>query len=269
MNHNGFLRVIIDEEPCSYAHNMAIDEAMMRALDETKLPTLRFYKWKNPSLSIGNFQKISEIDLEFLEEMGIDLVRRPTGGRAVLHDDELTYSVVIPLEYFEEKSVIGSYKKIATALVFGLKKIGIECDMQRKKRSSDEKLKGACFLTPSMYEITVDGKKLIGSAQVRSKKVILQHGSIPFSLNVDVYSNCFKLSEKAKKRLRNMLKVSTATIRQLAPEMDERTLVNNLIRGFEEVFKLEHFIGGYSKDELDLFENLKEKYESEEWTFKI
>jgi len=268
LNIGKLLRVIIDENPNSCEYNMAVDEAIMKLFNEVQFPTLRFYKWKNPSLSIGKFQRISEIDVEFLKKTKIDLVRRPTGGKAVLHDDELTYSIVIPLEYFEERSVIGSYRKIATALAFGLKKLGIECDLHRKKSDSGEKFKAACFSVPSMYEITVSGKKLIGSAQIRNEKIVLQHGSIPFSLDIDVYSNCFKMNEKAKEQLKRILRASTVAIKQLNSEIDEKKLIDCLIKGIEEIFEFKHFVGECSKRELDLVESLKEKYKSKEWTFR-
>ena len=262
------LRLIVDTTPKSGILNMAIDEAIMNLFNKDDPPTLRFYKWEKPCLSIGKFQKISEIDLKFLDKMSIDLVRRPTGGKAVLHYDEITYSIVIPLDFFEKKDIISTYKKIALAIVKGFEKLGINANLSQRRKNRESKLKRACFYAPSIYEVTVNGKKLVGSAQVRNSKVLLQHGSIPFSLDLDTYSRCFELDDNSKHRLKRILMMNTVTINQLNSEITEQELISSLTKGFEQVFDLKHFRDDYSIREIKVVESLQIKYASKEWTFK-
>jgi len=262
------LRLIVDRKPTPGSLNMAIDEALMESYSELGMPTLRFYKWKTPCLSIGKFQKISEIDIDFLNVNGIELVRRPTGGKAVLHHEEITYSVVMPFEFFEKKEVINTYQKIALALRKGLEILGIQTNLSKNKSHVENSFRSACFSVPSIYEITVDGKKLIGSAQVRNKNVILQHGSLPFKLDIDTYSQCFNLSDEARFKLKRILESKTITLNQLDSEINEKDLMESIVKGFEEIFSLSVFYGDYSDIEVKRAGVLRNKYESKEWTFK-
>lgn len=262
------LRLIVDAEPMTGSFNMAIDEALMGSYSELGIPTLRFYKWKNQCLSIGKFQKISEIDVNFLNSSGIELVRRPTGGKAVLHNKEITYSLVISLEFFEKKEVINTYQKISLALRRGFELLGLKTDLSKNKSHIENSFKSACFSAPSIYEITIDGKKLVGSAQVRNSSVILQHGSIPFQLDIDVYSKCFQLSSDKQFKLKRVLESKTIALNQLNPEIKEDDLIKSIAKGFEEVFGFSIFYGNYYDIEMEKANILKNKYESKEWTFK-
>jgi lipoate-protein ligase A len=162
---------------------MAVDNAILEAVNQKKVPpTLRLYAWNPPCLSLGISQPISDIDRKQLETHGWDLVRRPTGGRAILHTDELTYAVIGRKE--EPRlvgSVLESYQRLSRALYQALLLLNLPVQIVRKKKSEEDRFQAICFEYPSDYEITVQGKKLLGSAQARQKSSVLQHGSLPLS----------------------------------------------------------------------------------------
>lgn len=160
-----------------------MDEAILEAVGQQKaLPTLRVYAWNPPCLSLGYSQPVSDVDLEALAENEWEIVRRPTGGRAILHTDELTYSVIAPLsEPRVTGSVLESYCRLAQALLAALEKLGLEphANSQYDPPPGTQPRGAVCFEVPSNYEITVSGKKLVGSAQARRREGVLQHGSLP------------------------------------------------------------------------------------------
>lgn len=166
--------------PAAGAWNMAVDEAILEAVAAGAVPpTLRLYAWTPPCLSLGQAQSIAEVDRERLQRLGWDLVRRPTGGRAVLHTDELTYAIVLPADHpLAEGGVLDSYRRLAEGLVEALRRLGLQPEVNPEPGSPMQG-KAVCFEEPSRYEITVGGRKLLGSAQVRRQRAILQHGSLP------------------------------------------------------------------------------------------
>ena len=180
---------LIDSGPNLGAYNMAVDEKLLaRAQAGEQVPVLRFYTWNPPAVSIGRFQKIeAAVDAEACKQRGIDIVRRITGGRAVLHDQELTYSIIARTDDpLFPANVLGTYKIIAAGLLQGLRNLGIPAEMvSRSSRHADLVKKdakdAACFSSPSWYEILVHGRKIIGSAQRRLSGAFLQHGSILLS----------------------------------------------------------------------------------------
>ncbi len=162
---------------------MAVDEALAASCRTgASGPTLRLYGWERPAISMGYFQHIEEVvDLDRCREEGIPVVRRTTGGRAVYHHREVTYSVAAPTPHpLFPPTIRGTYEVVARALAAGLAELGlrVEChprDAERSRRGIGSPL---CFASTSRYEITLDGKKVIGSAQRRWKTAFLQHGSI-------------------------------------------------------------------------------------------
>ncbi len=181
-------RLIIDPA-CDGAANMAIDEAILESVGRgDSPPTLRLYRWEPACLSLGYAQRATDVDQARLESLGWHMVRRMTGGRAILHTDELTYSVALPMAHpLVAGTIVDSYRRISGALLNALQHIGI--DPHADKRESPAKSVGpVCFEVPSDYEITAGGKKLIGSAQVRRGDTALQHGSLP--LRGDVSRIC-------------------------------------------------------------------------------
>src|SRR5512139_2951172 len=171
--------------PTHGAWNMAADEAVLEHIGcGASLPTLRLYAWAPACLSLGHAQPFADVDSARLQERGWEVVRRLTGGRAILHTDELTYSVTGPAEEpVLAGGVLESYNRLAQALLLAVKNLGMPVEMKDAQRAgqagSATNANPVCFEVPSSYEITVAGKKLIGSAQARKKEGVLQHGSLP------------------------------------------------------------------------------------------
>lgn len=165
--------------------NMEYDEFLAkRLINRHGKPTLRVYGWNPPAISLGYNQNIEDIDLKKCHTEGIDIVRRPTGGRAILHWNELTYSVVM---YSNQMSISEVYQKISHALVHGLRLLGVKVELEKSQPNFQQIYKNKtaipCFSSSARYEIQYQGKKLVGSAQRRyttgdGEEVILQHGSI-------------------------------------------------------------------------------------------
>jgi len=183
--HKAEWRLILSQ-PASGAWNMAVDEALLKSMAPGEgpniRPVLRLYAWDPPCLSLGFAQPFSDVDTAALDKFGWDVVRRPTGGRAILHTDELTYAVIGP--HSEPRlagGVLESYRRLSAGLLAALHKLSLPAEAQPKaivKPGSDPK-GPVCFEVPSNYEITLEGKKLIGSAQSRRRAGVLQHGSLP------------------------------------------------------------------------------------------
>jgi lipoate-protein ligase A len=165
---------------------MAIDEQLLtQALLPGAVPVLRFYSWDPPAVSLGRFQRReTAVDAEACRRTGVEIVRRITGGRAVLHNAELTYSIVSPEKNpLFPPDVIGAYKVIAAGLLAGLRNLGIPAELVTRTNRHAGLVKKdtrdpSCFSSPSWYEIVVAGKKIVGSAQRRIPGAFLQHGSI-------------------------------------------------------------------------------------------
>lgn len=195
-------RLLIDD-PASGHENMAIDEAILTACENGLSPsTVRFYGWSQPTLSLGCFQKFGAYK-ENCDALGIPIVRRITGGRAVLHDMELTYAVASDDAALFEMGIIGAYRIISGCMVDALRDIGIDADIQKEVKSQKHAPAGfkqgskvrsqgfSCFKSVSRYEILINGKKIIGSAQKRLKRAFLQHGSIIIDVNREMFSSVF------------------------------------------------------------------------------
>src|SRR5512139_4097803 len=167
--------------PAHGAWNMALDEAILEHIGRGESgPTLRLYAWDPPCLSLGHAQPFADVDRARLQERGWEVVRRLTGGRAILHTDEITYSVIAPNdEPRVAGTVLESYNRLARALLLAVKELDLPVEIKEGKVDHQAVPNPVCFEVPSTYEITVNGKKLIGSAQARKKEGVLQHGSLP------------------------------------------------------------------------------------------
>nr|MDA3850144.1 biotin/lipoate A/B protein ligase family protein [Spirochaetaceae bacterium] len=164
------LKLIIDP-PCSAARNMAVDHLLF----EDSGAWLRLYQWEIPSVSLGYFQSSQEVNLQAIKDSNTALVRRITGGKAVLHQHELTYSLSVPVDWFPG-ALHESYKAIGLCLLEGLKQLGVDSELVERKPEAFEN--GNCFQVPGWYELISRGKKIIGSAQKRRRGRLLQHGSL-------------------------------------------------------------------------------------------
>lgn len=180
---------ILVSGPGPGAYQMAFDEAMMDDVLASGRPLLRLYRFVPRALSLGRGQGMGEAYLPGVREIGADLVRRPSGGRAVLHDDEVTYAVAAPSHLFAP-GVEASYGQIAGALIRAGLNLGREVSISDPGTSGGE-LAANCFIHPSVHEIALGGRKVIGSAQVRHRGVLLQHGAIPIRLHPRDWAACF------------------------------------------------------------------------------
>jgi lipoate-protein ligase A len=178
---------------------MAVDEAMVEHIGRGESsPTLRLYAWTPPCLSLGHAQPFSDIDLTRLEARGWDMVRRPTGGRAILHTDELTYSVTTaPDEPMMAGSVLESYNRVAAALLEAVCLLGLKAEIKDTGSAERDASNPVCFEVQSSSEITANGKKLIGSAQARRKEGILQHGSLPLTGDLSRITQALAFEDEA------------------------------------------------------------------------
>jgi len=208
---------ILNSGEKSPAENMAIDEAILEAVIAGKsLPTIRFYAWNPSTVSCGYNQKVDdEIDFTNLEKFGFGFIRRPTGGRLVLHDQEITYSVIAPIEGKFAGNVTQAYSVISLALAEGLQKMGVDVELEKGNLEVKHQRQAAnpCFSSSSKYELKCQNKKIVGSAQVRRNDALLQHGSI--LLNNDQSQIAFllpNLSQEKKLQLSKFLKRKTITV---------------------------------------------------------
>ncbi|MBP3040692.1 lipoate--protein ligase family protein [Bacillaceae bacterium Marseille-Q3522] len=269
----------IDSGNGSPAFNMAMDEALMEWHSNGKIPpVIRFYGWNPATLSIGYFQKLEkEINLAAVKEHGLGFVRRPTGGRAVLHEHELTYSVVVSEDHPQmPKSVTEAYRVISEGILKGFHYLGMEAyfavpKTDREKQSLKNPRSSVCFDAPSWYELVVEGRKIAGSAQTRQKGVILQHGSILLDIDEDKLFSLFRYpNERIKERMKREFSkkaVAINSIRSRAITIEEAK--EAFFRGFRDGLNIELVPYELSEAELSYVGELaKARYESDEWNFK-
>ena len=187
-------RLLVDA-PAAGAWNMAVDEVLVGGVAAgTAPPTFRFYQWRPACLSLGYFQAFEVVNLDGCRALGVEIVRRPTGGRAILHDRELTYSVALPASALgHDAGVLPSYYRISVALQEGLRRLGVPATLAPESAASGAPEHGpVCFDRPSAHEILLDGRKLVGSAQMRRGGAVLQHGSILLEPRVDNLRECLR-----------------------------------------------------------------------------
>ena len=261
---------ILPFERAAAAKNMAIDEAVFRKnIRGESPPTLRFYGWRSPALSIGYFQDYrKEVDDEACRKFGVEVVRRPTGGKAVLHERELTYAVVAGADTgLFPPDILKTYLVIGRCLAEGLAGVGIRAEMKEDgRRPPDGALPSACFSFPSRYELLVGDRKICGSAQMRSQGAFLQHGSLLTAF--DPLRTCevmlpHRRLEKEADRLRNAV---TSVGEQAGPALDEEGLRRALREGFERTLGIRFREGMLTPGEQALRDELVEKkYGREEW----
>lgn len=261
------------------ALNMAIDEALLLLHAEGKIPpTIRFYTWSPATLSIGYFQQAyKEIDLEKVQARGLGFVRRITGGRAVLHDQELTYSVVVRADHpLIPESVTESYRVISTGLLRGFQALGLEAHFavprsQEERYALTNPRSSVCFDSPSWYELVVEGRKVAGSAQTRQKGVVLQHGSILLDLDVDLLFDLFRFPrEEVKERLKGQFSRKAVAINHLVMRPVSLAEVKKAFKqGFAHAFGVELVENGLTREEEELAHRLAaEKYGQDAWNLK-
>ncbi len=267
---------LIKSPPARGSWNMAVDEAILQqiGLDEN-ITTLRLYGWQPDCLSLGYAQPWSDVNTAKLEQIGWNIVRRPSGGRAILHKDELTYAVIASTsEPRLQGSVLESYRYISKALLKALNQLGAAAQTAVINKTADDRRtqNPVCFEVPSNYEITVAGKKLIGSAQSRRREGILQHGSLPLSGDITDIINVLSFSNKERKDAASQRLSKRAT--SLEPVLNRKITweeaAHEFIIAFQEVLNLELEPGGLSRSEIEKATELENnKYQNPDWTRRI
>ncbi len=268
---------LIKTSPAHGAWNMAADEAILEAIGRGDVPpTLRLYAWEPACLSLGYAQPLTDIDLERLEAHGWEVVRRATGGRSILHTDELTYSVTGPQDEARlAGGVLESYRRLSEALLAALLKLGLPAKALPQPQipgSNGRPKEPVCFEVPSNYEITIHGKKLIGSAQARKKAGVLQHGTLPLGgdLTRITQALAFPDEEKRKSVAERLLSRATNVETVLNRVVSWEEAADAFVSAFTDTLKLDLEVTELTSTELARAEELvQEKYAHPSWTERI
>jgi len=209
---------LIQHDAASGTWNMAVDEALLEGARQSGVPVLRFYGWEPACISLGRLQKVPPS----LHKSTFDWVRRPTGGRAVLHQHEITYCAAIPETSLARphRSVLGAYQWLSQGFITGLQELGVTAALapaHRGKRLADN-----CFSAPAQCDFVVDGRKLIGAAQCRRHGVILQHGAILVHINAQSWQTALGSAMN-----------SAISLRELGVQAEAPEVTSALIAGLE------------------------------------
>lgn len=255
--------------------NMAVDEALVRSIGAQ--PAFRVYGWQPPAVSFGYAQRISrEVDAQKVRERGIDIVRRPTGGRAVLHWNELTYSVICPAD----NPVMGgnineAYRKISEGLLAGIRALGVDATFESHRQTQPsprgKELTAPCFTSTAQYEIKFKRRKLIGSAQQRIGTMLLQHGSLLLGPEHKQIADLLPSDKPGlKKRFARELDRHTISLSEaLASPIDFNTAATAIRQGIQKTFNIQLIEAALSKTEIAETQRLiAEKYATHEWNDK-
>jgi lipoate-protein ligase A len=235
---------------------MAMDRAVLVSNSKGKVPpTIRFYRWQPSAISIGYFQCLEEeVDLDICKDLGVNYVRRITGGGAVYHDKELTYSIVISESHIKiPKNIMESYRIICRAIIKGLKKLGIE----------------STYIP--INDIITNGKKISGNAQTRKAKTVLQHGTILIDVNVEKMFNLLRVpNEKIKDKLIADVKERVTSLKHvLDKEISFKEISNAIKTGFEQEFNIELVKGTLTKEEEELTKKFEEEcFSTKDWNHR-
>lgn len=241
---------------------MAIDEALMLCVRPESAPVLRFYTWQRPTLSLGCFQDYKKVVCDpFLVHNKIDVVRRITGGRSVLHQYEVTYAVVASQTgVFEGQTLQQTYQRIAEALNEAIRGFGVsEASLSWDSGESRPALP-QCFVTVSKYEISRNTRKIVGSAQKRMRDRFLQHGSILLDFDADLQSGCVIQPDP------NIEKKIAPLNRVLGRELEFGEVADRFGQAFATSFEVEMVPGGLTPEENEIAERLESTYLSTGWT---
>ncbi len=258
--------------------NMAVDEAVVHAIERgIARPTIRVFGWDPPAVSLGYAQRVGrELDLDLCHKMGVDVVRRPSGGRAVLHWNELTYSVLCRAnDPLLAGNIQESYRKISTCLVAGLQRLGVDAQLEtRRSAAPSPRTKGVtspCFSSTAQHEITLLGRKLAGSAQRRIGPMLLQHGSLLIGpQHKQIVDLMPSNHEKLRARFRKELNQQTICLEEgLGQPVSFKSVAEALHVGFRETLDIEIEEMTLSADEEAGVQQLvQEKYGTDAWNFR-
>lgn len=249
------------------ALNMAIDEAVLQHhLQEQVPPTLRVFRWQQTAISLGRFQRIEhEILLADCEREGVALVRRPTGGRAVYHRDEFTYSFVSSRANGIPAGIVAAYAYLAQGLIAALKELGVSADLSKGRVSKQPS--AACFVSSTQADLTSGGFKLVGSAQVWKDGALLQQGSLPLTdRSAEFYALLQFPDEAARAKALALYRTMTTSLRSFLPQVSWDEVAQAVQSGFASALEVDFRPGGLTPSEWALAHQLvEEKYSKLIW----
>jgi lipoate-protein ligase A len=254
---------------------MAIDEAILTSVGGGESPpTLRVYAWTPACISLGFSQTADGIDFERLEALGWDLVRRLTGGRAIVHTDELTYSITAPAgNPHVPGDILASYRHLSQGLVRGLSNLGLQPEvLEEIKHPKEVRENPVCFEVPSSYEITAGGKKLVGSAQVRKKGAVLQHGSLPLGGDIARICDVLKFDDPSgREAAARRVRARATTVSDLTDEaVSWADAAQAIAGGFSEALGWELREATLSEGERRLAADLiARRYANPDWNLRV
>jgi len=257
---------LIDSGPCDAFYNMALDEAIATEVRKrAAAPTLRLYGWEKPSLTLGCFQKTADINIEYCRAHNVPIVRRPTGGRAILHGDELTYSFSAKTDSGPfSHGLLDSYRRISTAFSIALKKIGISAEAKKEREKGRVLIRSPlCFQSSSYGELLSENKKIVGSAQKRWNDSLLQQGAIPYLSHEEGLKGIFGAEKTAS------LKNCMNALSDILPRLNREEFKTAVVSSFEETFGVRLLLSAPSLEESLLAGELqRRKYLQADWNFR-
>jgi lipoate-protein ligase A len=242
---------------------MAVDEYLFNLCHQKKLGLFRLYSWEKPTFSFGVSQKITKaIDADFIRQNGCDYVRRITGGKTVLHHHEITYAVISSEDiFYRDNDLYRSYMIISTMLVNAFHALGLDAHLSKGSPSHLSKSNNPCFSFPTANELEINGKKIVGSAQKRDNQALLQHGSIPISMDYELYA-AGTHSRPA------IIKRSMTTLSEAADKTKDQ-LIQALIDSFQTFIRqpIEEF--EFQQEDIQTIAEIEKKYKSKDWNYKL
>jgi lipoate-protein ligase A len=265
---------LIIHPPADGSWNMAVDESLLESvIAGDSPPVLRLYAWSPPCLSLGYAQPIGDVDLTYLNQQKWSITRRPTGGRAILHTDELTYSVISPIDTpLLHGTILESYQVISKALLMTLQLLGLSATADKQNSQIAGSVQPVCFEVPSNYEITVNHQKVIGSAQARRQNALLQHGTVPLSGDITRIVDAMQFHSAAdREAARSRLLEHAATVGMLlgtCPTWDEAAQA--MVKAFSQTLDIEFVVSELTQLERDMAIKLAaQKYASPDWINRV
>ncbi len=270
-------RLVLEPVLATGAANMALDEAVASWVAQGQVPpTLRIYGWSSRTISIGRFQAAADIDRTAVRAQGVEMVRRPTGGRALLHAQEVTYAVALPRDHaLAAGGVLETYRRISQGLVAALVHLGLSVDPRVARKRPSGASSAACFEVPSAYEITVGGKKLIGSAQCTREGYVLQHGSVPLTGSPAELVPFLDLEPAARTKLDRELSDKSTTLAQQADTVhrgrhfSRSEVTAALVQGFRSGIGIELAEAHIQAREMEAAGTLiRRQYANDAWTYQ-
>jgi lipoate-protein ligase A len=248
--------------------HMSLDHALLLSSQEDGFPpTLRFYRWKPPCLSLGRFQPPGDVDWERCRREGVDVVRRPTGGKAILHLDDFTYSIVLPPRCDLPGSVVEAYAVVCTGIREALSSLGLETEIATVSGGGKAPGSGACFSTSTMADLRCNGRKICGSAQVRHAGGVLQHGSLLLRDNSSLFFRLLAFpDEKERENARRGFVLRSVTLEETGVSVNWGDLADAFVRGFRRAFGVRLEEGKLEAGESNLWAALEREYRTPSWT---